>query len=320
MTDEQRPDPGTAFDLAAARVCVIVNMGSGRKAGPDIAKTLRDRLEGRVATLEVRSTDKGSDLLELARGAVRDGFDLIVSAGGDGTQAAVASAVAGTDTAMVVMPGGTFNYFARDLGSGETVDAALRIFDDPHLRAVDIGEMNGMIFLNNVSFGAYPEILKRRESIYKRWGRSRVAAYWSAVVALWTLRRPLRMTVRANGEERRFTTALAFVAKSAYQLDSFGLEGAECLRQGQLAVLVARARRPGPLVRSALRLAMGKSARYQDFDLICADDIRIETVPTREYVAHDGEKSWMDSPFQVRVRHGALRVLVPADSGGRDAA
>ena len=234
--------------------------------------------------------------------------------------AAVAGALIDRDAAMAVIPAGTFNYFARDLGSGETVEQALKMFDAPALRAVDVGDMNGMIFLNNVSFGAYPEILKRRESIYARWGRSRVAAYWSAVAALWNLRKPLHVVVRADGEpERRFTTALAFVAKSAYQLESFGLEGADCVRRGQLALLVARARRPGPLIRSALRLAMGKSARYDDFNLVCADEMEIETVPAHEYVAHDGEKCWMDSPFRVRVRKGGLNVLVPAGSSGRDA-
>ncbi|MBT0777899.1 diacylglycerol kinase family protein [Paracoccus sp. pheM1] len=319
MNGQDEPAASPDFDLARARVCAIVNMGSGREAGDDIAGKLRAALQGRVAELRFRGTGKGADLPAMAREAVAEGFDLIVAAGGDGTQAAVAGAVAGTPAAMAVIPGGTFNYFARDLGSGETVEAALAIFDAPRIRRVHVGEMNGMIFLNNISFGAYPEILRRRESIYRRWGRSRLAAYWSAVAALWTLRRPLHLTVRANGEERRFTTALAFVAKSAYQLDTFGLEGADCVRQGQMALLLARAKRPGPLVRSALRLALGKTARYADFDLICADEFELETVPRHEYVAHDGEKTWMDSPFRIRVRRGALKVLVPADSGGRDA-
>lgn len=304
------------FDLAGARVCVIANTGSGRKAAAAIAERLQQRLSGCVAELSVRRIEKGGDLAQAAREAVAQGYGLIVATGGDGTQAAVASAVAGSGAAMVVIPGGTFNYFARDLGSGETVEAALKIFDAPCLRRVHVGEMNGMLFLNNVSFGAYPEILKRRESIYRRWGRSRIAAYWSAVAALWTLRHPLRLTVRADGTERQFTTALAFVAKSAYQLELFGLEGAEAVRKGQLALLVARAQRPAPLIRSALRLAMGKSARYEDFDLIAAEEMELETLPRHEYVAHDGEKTWMDSPFHVRVRRHDLAVLVP----GRTAA
>lgn len=314
------------YDLARARVCIIANTQSGRKTGADILEELRARLDGRVAELELHPVEKGGDLPKAAQDAVSAGFDLIVAVGGDGTQAAIAGAVAGSDAAMLVIPAGTFNYFARDLGVGETAAQALTVLDAPSLRRIDVGEINGMLFLNNVSFGAYPEILKRREDIYRRWGRSRMAAYWSAVVAMWNLRRPLRLTVREGGEgqaegrERRFTTALAFVAKSAYQLESFGLDGADAVRAGRLALLVARARRPGPLVHSALRLALGKTARYRDFDLISAESFQIETRPKHEYVAHDGEKIWMDSPFSVRVRHGALAVLVAQDSDGREGA
>ena len=108
-----------------------------------------------------------------------------------------------------MIPGGTFNYFARDLGSGETLDEALRIFDAPRLRHVHVGDVNGMIFLNNISFGAYPEILKRRESIYRRWGRSRIAAYWSALIAVWNLRHPLHLAGHAADFLARFVRDLA---------------------------------------------------------------------------------------------------------------
>ena len=315
----QIPDEAL-LDLSRKRVCVIVNMGSGRKAGGDIAARLQQVLQDRAADVDIRRVEEGADLTDMARQAVEEGFDVVVAAGGDGTQAAVASALAGTDVAMAVIPGGTFNYFARDLGSGETVDEALKIFDAPQVRHVHVGDVNGMIFMNNISFGAYPEILKRRESIYRRWGRSRIAAYWSALVALWNLRHPLHLTVQAEGQEQHFTTALAFVAKSAYQLETFGLEGAERVREGHLALLIARARKPGPLIRAALRLAFGKTARYADFDLICADEMRIKANPPHEYVAHDGEKTWMDSPFDIRVRRNALKVLVPGGAGGQDKA
>ena len=137
---------------------------------------------------------------------------------------------------------------------------------------------------------------------------------------MWNLRHPLHLTVQAEGQEQHFTTALAFVAKSAYQLETFGLEGAERVREGHLALLIARARKPGPLIRAALRLAFGKTARYADFDLICADEMQIRATPAHEYIAHDGEKTWMDSPFHVRVRHHALKVLVPGKPTGQDRA
>ena len=306
-------DTADRVDLSACRLCVIRNRGSGRQDDQDQVDAIRAALQDRVAEFALRETDRGDRLVHLARQAVVDGFDVIVAAGGDGTQSAVAGALAGTDALMGVLPGGTFNYFARDLGVGETVEEGLETLLDARPRAVDVGKIDGLVFLNNVSLGAYSHILKTREGIYKRWGRSRMAAYWSVLVALRRLRHPMRMTAMVDGRERHFTTALVFVARSAYQLDSFGLGGADAIRAGNLAVLVARARKPLPLMRSALRLALGFSAKDSDFDLIVTESLVIETDKPRQLIAHDGEKTRMQSPFHVQVVHGALRVLVPAD-------
>lgn len=304
-------DTADKVDLSACRLCVIRNRGSGKQQAQ--ADVIREALQGKVAEFALRETDQGDRLIHLARQAVKDGFDVVVAAGGDGTQSAVAGALAGTDTLMGVLPGGTFNYFARDLGVGETIEEALETLLDARPRAVDVGRIDGLVFLNNISLGVYPHILKTREGIYKRWGRSRIAAYWSVLVAMRRLRHPMRLTAIVEGEERHFTTALVFVARSAYQLASFGLEGAEAVRNGQMAVLIAKARKPLPLMRSALRLALGLSAKNSDFDLIVADSLTIETARPRQLIAHDGEKTRMESPFHVDVMHGGLKVLVPAD-------
>lgn len=311
-------DAAQKVDLAACRLCVIRNRGSGKKAPAGQMETVREALQDRVAQFEVRETDKGEHLIDLAQQAVEDGFDVVVALGGDGTQAAVAGALAGKDIIMGVLPGGTFNYFARDLGVGETLDEALATLLDCRIRTVDVGQVENLVFLNNVSFGAYPHILKTREGIYKRWGRSRLAAYWSVLVALWRLRHPLHLTANVGGRSQSYTTALVFVARSAYQLDSFGLDGSDAIRQGNFAVLVAKARRPLPLLRSAFRLAFGFSAKDSDFDLIITDALTIETTRRSQLVAHDGEKTRMVSPFHLKVRHDALRVLVPADGQAED--
>ncbi|WP_042244450.1 diacylglycerol kinase family protein [Paracoccus sp. PAMC 22219] len=301
------------FDLASARVCVVMNRGSGKKKHVELREMLNARLAPACGSFALRESRKGSDLPALARKVATEGFDLVIAAGGDGTQSAVAGALVDSDVVMGVLPGGTFNYFARDLGVGETVEEALDTILDARVEAVDLGDVNGLIFLNNVSLGAYPQILKTREGIYKRWGRSRLAAYWSVMVALRRLRRPMQLVARVDGQESRYTSALVFVARSAYQLDSFGLEGAEEIRRGEFAVLIAKAKRPLPLMRSALRMAMGKSAKDDDFDLILTDALTIETPKRRQLVAHDGEKATLESPFKLKVRHDGLRVLLPRD-------
>ena len=301
------------FDLASAKVCVVMNRGSGKKKHVELREMLNARLAPACGSFALRESRKGSDLPALARKVASEGFDLVIAAGGDGTQSAVAGALVDSDVVMGVLPGGTFNYFARDLGVGETVEEALDTILDARVEAVDLGDVNGLIFLNNVSLGAYPQILKTREGIYKRWGRSRLAAYWSVMVALRRLRRPMQLVARVDGQESRYTSALVFVARSAYQLDSFGLEGAEEIRRGEFAVLIAKAKRPLPLMRSALRMAMGKSAKDDDFDLILTDALTIETPKRRQLVAHDGEKATLESPFKLKVRHDGLRVLLPHD-------
>ncbi|TRW94771.1 diacylglycerol kinase [Paracoccus sp. M683] len=311
--------PDNPIDLSDKRLCVILNLGSGSKDDDAFKKTIREALEPHCAEFDLRQTAHGGDIVRLTQQVVDDGFDIVVAAGGDGTQSAVAGALSGTDTVMGVIPGGTFNYFARDLGVGETLEDALDTISDAKVRQVDIGDIEGLVFLNNVSLGAYPHILKTRESIYRRWGRSRIAAYWSVLVAMRRLRRPMDLTARIEGEEKHFTTALVFVARSAFQLDSFGLEGADATRDGQFAVLIAKARKPLPLMRSALRLAMGFSAQDSDFDLILTDELTIDTPKKRQLVAHDGEKSVMMAPLRLKVRHEELKVLVPADGRNKTA-
>lgn len=309
----------TPFDLSRCRLCVILNPGSGKKDEGELENTLTEVLKPRVAEFALRKAAHGSNLPDMARHAVDGGFDIIVAAGGDGTQSAVAGALAGSDAIMAVIPGGTFNYFARDLGTGETVEDALETILDARVDSVDLGRINDLVFLNNVSFGAYPHILKTREGIYRRWGRSRIAAYWSVIAALRRLRHPMRLTAHVDGRQHEFTTALAFVARSAFQLDSFGLEGADAIRQGQFAVLIAKAKQPMPLMGSAFRLAFGRSAKDSDFDLILTDEIEIVTRPNRQLVAHDGEKSVMAGPFRLKVTPGDLRILLPADGRNKTA-
>lgn len=302
------------LDLAACSLCVVGNPASGHKDARAQVDSVRAALAGKVGRLEIRLASQGSRIAGMARQAADEGFDVVLALGGDGTQAAVAGALSGTDTVMGVLPGGTFNYFARDLGVGETVEEALDNVLAGWVSSVDVGQIGELVFLNNVSLGIYPRILETREGIYRRWGRSRIAAYWSVLLALRRLRHPMQITATVADRTQDYSTALVFVARSAYQLEAFGLGGATAVRAGQMAVLIARARKPLPLMRSALRLAVGLGARDSDFDMIVADSLVIGTRKRRPLVAHDGERTRMHSPLHLTVRHDALRVLVPCRS------
>lgn len=296
---------------AGPDICVIMNAGSG------------DRRDGRAAELErlfdahpgrfaLRQVQQGDQIVGAAERAVEEGFRTIVAAGGDGTICAVAGVLAGSGRRLGILPMGTFNYFARSLDLPEELDLALAVIAGDGVRTVPIGEINGRVFLNNASLGLYAAILRERERIYLRWGRSRLAAYWSVLRTLIDFRKPLRLKVTVDGDVRRFKTPLVFVANNPYQLELFELAGADCLRAGQFAVFVAPDCGRLELILYAIRLAFRSMHAAEDFELLCGREVVVETPRRHLLVARDGERDRLSAPFRFTRHDDALEVMAPA--------
>ena len=291
-----------------ARACIILNPESGRGNGRASAFEEAAR---RYPDVPVHALPSPSRLGETVERAISEGCDLSVAAGGDGTIGGIAEAVAGTGVRLGIVPLGTFNYFARSLGIPENPEEALAAALDGEDRPLDIGDVNGRIFLNNASLGAYASVLSVREDVYRNWGRSRLAAYWSVIVAMVTIYRPLKMRITVDGEIRRLRSPMAFVAISAYQLRQFDLEGAEDVGRGKLALYVARDVGRMRLLWRAIRIFFRGARAGMDYTLMTGEEIVIETRRHNRLVAHDGEKEKMEGPYRFRVQKNALTVRVP---------
>lgn len=292
-------------------ICVLANAGSGRKSG--------DRIEQLVAPLrdaglkyEVRLIRKGADLPAAARQLKTAGFATVIAAGGDGTICCVATELAGTGIAIGILPLGTFNFFARSLGLENDPEAAIHQLLSGTEIQVAAGEVNGKLFLNNASLGLYPALLERREAAYAKWGRSRLAAYWSALRTLATYNRPSRMKLTVDGKVQVRRSPMVFIAQNAYQLEEYGMqEGVDLIRAGQLAVYIAPELRRWQLLGFALRMAVRMARPYRDFTLIGATAVQIETRSRRRTIARDGEREKMAAPFAFRRLPEVLTVIVP---------
>lgn len=293
-------------------ICIIMNAGSGKRRGEEIWRELRAGLARHPGRFELREISHGQDVAPAARRAVEEGFAAIVAAGGDGTISGVAGEVTGAEARLGVLPLGTFNYFSRAYEIPDETPAALDTIIAGATRAIDVGEVNGKIFLNNASLGLYPEILARREDIYRRWGRSRLAAYWSVAASLVRFRRPIALRVTIDGAVFRYRTPLVFVAANARQLQELGLPGGECIADNHFAVFIAPDCSRLELLAYAFRLARQKLVPSRDFELHCGREILVETRRRRASVAHDGERTRLSAPFRFRMRRGALEVIVPA--------
>ncbi|WP_162164341.1 diacylglycerol/lipid kinase family protein [Roseivivax isoporae] len=307
-------DPATVVMSTDPRVCILMNGRSGSGDAAELEKRFEAAFERHPGRFELRVLSPRSGIADACQRALKDGFGTIAAAGGDGTIAAVAGQVAGSGRRFGIVPQGTFNYVARGFDIPEDLDEAVDLIATGETRPLPVGEVNGQIFLNNASLGVYPQVLETREGTYRRWGRSRLAAHWSLILTVLSFRSPMRMKVTAGGREVRRKTPLAFVARSAFQLEQFGLEGADEVRAGRFALFLAPDCTRWQLLARAFRLAVRGMELDRDFELFTGEEIVIETLRRRtQTVAMDGERVTLRAPFRFRMHRDVLHTILPPE-------
>src|SRR5690349_18840321 len=145
------------------KATVVLNRAAGLRPGQVQAEAaaIEDLFAGSGLLATVKQV-QGQDLPAAAREAALSDADVVVMGGGDGTMSAGAGALAGTGKVMGVLPLGTLNHFARDLGVPTAIEEAVRTVAAGVVREIDVGEANGRVFVNNSSIGIYPAVVSLR--------------------------------------------------------------------------------------------------------------------------------------------------------------
>jgi diacylglycerol kinase family enzyme len=242
----------------------------------------------------------------------REGERAVVAAGGDGTIRAVAAGLAGTDSALGVIPLGTLNHFAKDLEIPVEMEAAVRNLAEGRVATVDAGEVNGRIFVNNSSLGLYPSIVVKRQRRQKH-GIGKWAALAWAVASVVRRFPTLNLRLNADGRVAAASTPFVFIGNNEYDVEGLNLGNRERLDSGRLWLYMAphKPTRRGA-ARLLLRALVGRVRQDKDFFAMMASEITVETPLSMLAVALDGEVVLMRTPLNYRARPGALRVIVPA--------
>jgi diacylglycerol kinase family enzyme len=258
---------------------LLINPRAGTESptADELAAAARER------GVEAHLLRDGEDAAELARAA---DADVLAAAGGDGSVATVAAVAVERDLPLVVVPYGTRNHFARDLGlDRDDPLAALDAFDGEE-RRVDVGRAGERRFLNNVSCGLYAALVHRREHHRRR--RQALAG----LRALWlSLRERPGAWARIDGEPVRARVLL--VANNAYELSLFSIGVRERLDEGRLHLYAAK----GVLPRS--------------WEEQAGERFTLDARGERLSAAIDGEAVELETPLELAVERGALRVLLP---------
>lgn len=289
---------------------VIVNAGSGTDDKDGVRQRLAELFAELGIAAQIRVAHGGSELLRMARHSAQSSAPIIVAGGGDGTVSAVAAAVAGTDKTLGVLPLGTLNHFAKDLRIPLDLAAAVRNLATGRIAHVDVGEVNGHVFINNSSLGIYPKLVRMRER-KQRQGMSKWPAFIIALITV--MRRYPLVAVRLLTDDQRLVgrTPFVFVGNNEYETSSFRMGGRSCLDAGHLSVYTAPVRGRFELIRLFIKAFLGMIRDSDNFDRLCAPEVWVETRRRRMRIALDGEVRRLRTPLHYRVRPGALRVIVP---------
>lgn len=294
------------------KIEAIINAGSGSVESEDTRRRLEEAFAANNLEATIHLAKGGADIVELAKKAAKGDADIICAAGGDGTMSAVASEIFKTDKILGILPLGTLNNFSKDLKIPQNIEEAVKIIRENHTQSIDVGEVNGRIFVNNSSIGLYPHIVKRREKRQRlgfgKWG----SALWAALKML--KRSPFfAVRLKTDEDERIAKTPFVFVGNNEYDMNFLNVGRRESLTDGKLSVyFLHRSGRKGLFV-LVLRTIFGRLKQTSDFEEINIAEINIETRKKKMLVAFDGEVEMMNTPLSYRIHAKALRVIVPKD-------
>lgn len=294
--------------IAGRRTVVFMNPMSGPKGSGlspgELAALCRD------AGLDADVVSISGENAVTAERIGRDA-DLVIAVGGDGTVSSVAAAIAGTGSSLGIIPAGTLNHFARDLGIPLDVRSAFQVIAAGETVSVDAAEVNGRIFVNNSSIGLYPTFAAERERWMKRGLPKRIAMFPAAIRAL--ARFP-NLGVRVNRDEEAdlsVRTPLLFIGNNEYQFSGWGAGTRSGLRDAALQIAMVDNPSRWSLAGLAMRAAFGLHLHVPELHVSIAKTVRVRTFRKHIKVALDGEVVRMKSPLVYSIRPGALKVIVP---------
>ena len=289
---------------------VALNSASGAlgRESPERRVAELCREAGREASVAV--TRDLAALCESIQRALEGGARTILVGGGDGTLGRVAPLLLERDAALGVLPLGSFNHFARDLGIPLRLDDAVRTALTGVASRVDVGEVNGRVFLNNASLGLYPSFVRLREQSEAR-GPARWLVRLRAAVRALRRHREIVVRIRVGEVSTVHRTPIVMVGNNEYRATGLELGTRASLSGGRLAIYIVRGGGRRHVLRLAWRMLTNRVG--DELEVLRAEAATLESRRPRLHVAMDGDVETMAPPLEFRIRPAALRVLLPAE-------
>ena len=291
------------------KALIILNPASGKKTAEPIKEAINRRFKDFQIDFEIYDTKKEDNVGDIIRTRLKDKFDIVAAAGGDGTVSAVINGLAGTSIPLGIIPAGTGNLLAHELDIPVETEAAVVLIAENHIfRKIDTMRIGKRAYILNISLGASASIVSDTSAKNKkRFGR--IAYVWTAVGKLFTLRQRY-LTVSVDGKTLKYRAIEVAIFNSGILAKTLYPKGPDIrIDDGHLDVWVLGIQTILDYPRYLFEMVTGKPAKRLSHFISAKKAISIKSrIPLP--VQADGDIIGT-TPIEVEVLTGALLVLVP---------
>lgn len=293
------------------KVAVLINPRSGTASRKSFREdSVRASFQRAGIDADVQIVDRRylKDTLNVAQ---RSGVDAIVVGGGDGTMSTAAGVLMGGNVPLGVLPMGTSNHFARDLGIPSGMDDAVGVIARRTVRRIGLGEVNGHVFVNTSVLGFYPRVVQIRRSIRNRFAiDKRIARVLAGIASVPHFPR-LKVYLDIEGETQSFVSPLVFIGTNPYRMNLFRFGAPVRGEGGELFVYIVRNRGRVGMIRLLARGLLRDVSMVKGVEQWAAPAFKIDVEVDTVSVFTDGELFTLTPPLYYRSIPNALPVLVP---------
>ncbi|WP_421950711.1 diacylglycerol/lipid kinase family protein [Pelagibacterium sp.] len=297
--------------MTQRRFYLVLNVNSGTVQALGVTSdTLRAMFAAHGLEVTI-DADPDTQLPDRIQKAIDSDADTIIAAGGDGTVTALATAIIHSDKNLAILPLGTANLLARDLGVPLDLDEAVEALRDMEPLAIDVSEVNGTIFLHKAVIGVIPELAAGREYIRGQGVGAKIGFVRYFFRRISRARRLALEIATGDGSTRIERVQAIAVASNPYDEGLGRFFHRDKLDTGLLTIYVLRHLRIGDVFKLAMGMLAGHWRDYDALDISTAHSVTIRSKKPRLQLMIDGEVQSLEAPLQFRIYPRALSVLAP---------
>lgn len=250
-----------------------------------------------------------SDLEAKIEECIPKKYEALLIGGGDGSISTAVQKLIPHHLPLAVYPMGTFNHFAKALNLSTDINEIMQAIAEKKIKKIDVGQINQLYFINNVSIGLYPLLVKVREKYEDLFSRNKIAKMLITLLNFWNPLPFYHLEMYIKGKKLQRKTFLVFIGNNYYNIDFFNFGSRESLTEGELSVYIINCKSRFQLLKLLWKILTRKFVRENYLELSLAKDLMINSRRKTLEVALDGEVFNLKTPLVFKINKSFFPII-----------